>query len=511
MILQNILFSDDICKDNELFFRVRGDIDPADMPGDKGLHIPAGVHVSFDTYMNIFDLKKWRELTCVEDVYLEAECTGEGTVRVFFMDTGKKKEVALRHFDASSDGKAELHFDIKDGAGYLQVEAEAEGEFLIKSLCFSVSDTHAHPVKLAAVICTYGRTGEVLATIDRLSGLKDLSLYVVDNKKEITEKKEENLTIVQNENTGGAGGFTRGLELIRKDNDEKNFSNVIFLDDDACVNAETVKRTHALLSFLKPEYRDRNIAGRMFLLEEPWVQHTAAEVWNGGDIRHVGGSMDMRRRENLPEINDAQGGEYGGFWFSCVPYAFAKVNDPLPLFLHCDDVEYGLRQGKEPVILNGIQVWHESPLRRGTSTAAYYDIRNSMIVNSLGYDGEKTVRAASDILKKWRKKLDLYRDNHDIDSENMALLAMEHFLKGPGWVYNADGGRLHRELLDKRSVEAINKRVLRLAVKLPYGKINEFKRARTESTAIKELKKAVKEYRLWSKEKRVADYADENI
>ena len=53
MILQNILFSDDICKDNELFFRVRGDIDPADMPGDKGLHIPAGVHVSFDTYMNI--------------------------------------------------------------------------------------------------------------------------------------------------------------------------------------------------------------------------------------------------------------------------------------------------------------------------------------------------------------------------------------------------------------------------------------------------------------------------
>ena len=93
----------------------------------------------------------------------------------------------------------------------------------------------------------------------------------------------------------------------------------------------------------------------------------------------------------------------------------------------------------------------------------------------------------------------------------MALLAMEDFLKGPGWVYKADGGKLHEELLNKRSVEAIGKRVLRLAVKLPYGKINEMKRARTENTAVKELKKTVNEYRIWSKEKQVTDYEDENI
>ena len=70
---------------------------------------------------------------------------------------------------------------------------------------------------------------------------------------------------------------------------------------------------------------------------------------------------------------------------------------------------------------------------------------------------------------------------------------------------------MHQELLSKRSVEAIDKRVLRLAIKLPYGKINELKRARTESAVVKELKKAVKEYRIWSKEKQVQDYANENL
>ena len=506
MILQSIIFSDDICKENEIFFRVYGGADPLEMFKDKELHIPAGVSVSFDAYMNIFDLKKWRGLTGMDEVYLKAECEGEGTLRVFFMDTGKKKMVAERHVDPSSDGEAGLFFNIKDGEGYLQVEAEADGEFVIRSMSFCVSDAPVNNVNLAAVICTYGRRDKVLATIERLSGIKDLSLYVVDNKKELPEKKDAALTICQNENTGGSGGFTRGLELIREDHDKKNFSHVIFIDDDAFVNTEAIKRTHALLSFLKPEYADRSLAGRMFLTEEPWVQHTAVEIWNGGDIRHIEGSWDMRRRENLPEINDADGGEYGGFW-----YSFAKDNDPLPLFLHCDDVEYGLRQGKEPIILNGIQVWHESPLRRGTHIAAYYDIRNSMIVNSLGYDGKSVEKASAFIFKEWRKKLDLYRENHDIDSENMALLAMEDFLKGPGWVYKADGGKLHEELLNKRSVEAIGKRVLRLAVKLPYGKINEMKRARTENTAVKELKKTVNEYRIWSKEKQVTDYEDENI
>lgn len=491
MILQNVLFSEEICKKNELFFRSKDKV----MVEGRSVYMPDGGQVYFDTYMNIFDLKKWRELTGVEEVVLEAECRGEGTLKLFFMENGKKKEVASKHFDFSSERKAVLTPGIQKCDGYYQVEIQADKGFVVKNLRFTTAETPKSRVNIAAVICTYGKKEQVLSTIKRLEGMDDLSLYVVDNKKEIPEIKEEGLTICQNENTGGAGGFAKGLGLVRKDHKEKNYSHVLFMDDDAYVNPESLLRTQALLSFLKPEFAARSIAGRMFLLEEPWIQHTAVEIWNGGDIKHISGGRDMTRREELPEINDAEGGQYGGFWFSCVPYSFAKCNDPLPLFLHCDDVEYGLRQRKEPIILNGIQVWHESPLKRGNRIAAYYDMRNSMIVNSLGYDKKNIGEAAKDILRKWRDRVDLYRENHDIDSENMALLAMEHFLKGPEWVYGTNSGELHQKLMNTGSVEAIDKRALRLAVKLPLGKLNEFKGAGVARSAQERLQAAVRKYR----------------
>ena len=267
------------------------------------------------------------------------------------------------------------------------------------------------------------------------------------------------------------------------------------MDDDAYVNPETIIRTHALLSYLDMEYEDRSISGRMFLNETPWIQHTAAEIGNGGNIKHIGGNTDMTRREELCDINNSNGSQYGGFWFSCVPYSFAKENDPLPLFLHCDDVEYGLRQGTEPIILNGIQVWHESPKRRGTHIAAYYDIRNSMIVNSLGFDDLPVEKVARRLFKDWRGRIKAYRANNDCDSENMALLAMRHFLKGPDEIYNADSGRLHEKLLKIKPVETIGKRPIRITVKVPYGKVNEIRSAGVEREAVKRMAYAVSKYR----------------
>lgn len=500
MILQSVIFADDICKKNELFFRGNCTVEGG------ALFITAGGRVSFDTYMNIFDLCKWESEAGIKDVSLEVECRGEGCIKLVHMENGKRRVAAAKRFDFTSDTKAVLTPALKNTKGYLQVEAEAGSSLVIKSMNFITGRTPVTDIKAAAIICTYDRFDEVNATIERLKGIKDLSLYVIDNKKELPEISEDELTIVHNENTGGAGGFTRGLQLARKDQSRKGFTHVIFMDDDAYVNAETIKRTFSFLSFLKPEYSDRPLAGRMFLNDAPHVQHTAAEIWNGGDIKHIGGSFDMTRREILPDVNDGRGGEYGGFWYLCVPYGFAKDNNPLQIFMHCDDVEYGLRMGKEPLILNGIQAWHESPLKRGTHIAAYYDLRNSMIVNSLGYDKKSINEAANFILKSWRERLAIYKGNHDCDSENMALLAMEDFLKGPDFVYKTDGGRLHQKLLSARSAEAIGKRPLRIAYKLPCEKINEFKRAAVEKKVKTGLREAVEMYR-----KAGTGYANENL
>ena len=502
MILQSLIFKDEICDNNNLFFRSMGNV----KSDGSHLYIGDGGQVTFDTYMNIFDLEKWCELTSVNEVYPEAECKGEGEIRLVHMDNGKRKILARKHFDFSSDRKVQIKPAIKSDTGYLQIEVESTGGLIVKDMRFCSSSEPDNNIRLALIICSYGKGEEVLSTTERLKGINDIKIYVVDNKKEIPERESECLTVCHNENTGGSGGFAKGLELVRKDWGSYGFSHVIFMDDDAYVNPEAIKRTIALLSYMKDDNTDRSVAGRMFLLEEPWVQYTASEIWNLGDIEHVQSGYDMTRREILPEINKGKGGQYSGFWFSCVPYSFAKDNNPLQLFLHCDDVEYGLRMNREPVILNGIQVWHESPLRRGNRIAAYYDIRNSMIVNSLGYDDRSVKEAAGNVLRAWRKRLKIYQDNHDCDSEGMALLAMEHFLEGPEWVYKTDGEKLHQRLNNIRSAESIVKRPLRIAYKLPCGKINELKRFSIEKKIKDKLLETVSEYR-----KAGADYANENI
>ena len=56
-------------------------------------------------------------------------------------------------------------------------------------------------------------------------------------------------------------------------------------------------------------------------------------------------------------------------------------NDVLPFFIHCDDVEYGLRCGRKPIIIEGVQVWHETYDKRMTPLMQYYDTRNPLFDN----------------------------------------------------------------------------------------------------------------------------------
>lgn len=501
MILQNIIFFGHICKKRELFFRSDSRIQTE----NGNLMIPGGACVSFDSYMNIFDIKKWRELTDVYHISFEMEFEGKGRLWIFSKSKGKKRIVADEQLDSVCGGRLVVNLDGIKEEGYLCAEVEAKGKCVIKSMCFSTGDKPVQSVRLAAVICAYNKREEVLATIARLKGIEHLSLYVIDNKKELPEKKGKYLNIYRNENTGGSGGFTKGLEIIRKDRSKKSFSHVIFMDDDAYINPEAIKRTYSLLSYIRHEYSDNGIAGRMFLSDKPYVQYTASEIWNRGHIEHIGGNLDMSKAENLEGLNEGAGGEYSGFWFFCVPYSFAKGNTPLPFFLHCDDVEYGLRLGKEPIILNGIQAWHDNPLSKINPVMTYYDIRNAMIVNSLDYFGEKTKAAARGIYTDWKRKYADFREMHDFDSERMALLAMEHFLRGPGWVYRINGERLHKRLLSIKPVNSNGETSFDMC-RFLYDKISYLKRKKIERQIKKNIYKAVKKYR-----KAGGHYANENL
>lgn len=323
-------------------------------------------------------------------------------------------------------------------------------------------------ISLAINICTYHRRRQVENNIHKL--LKSLfftdkssvyygkmNIFVVDNASELPPFDNEKVHIFHNRNTGGSGGFQRGIEEIRKYPEE--FSHVIFMDDDVEFKMEAFYILFDFLSTVDEQFAENPVAGRMMCLDRPNIQYTAAEVWNGGDIEHI---------ERMRNISDGtyragkvvydSGAEYGGWWFCCFPMAFVEKNDVLPFFIHCDDVEYGLRCGKEPIIIEGVHVWHETYDKKMSPLINYYDTRNPLFVNELYHRGSKPDKVLCD----WKKKITRFHIKHDFLSEYYAILGMRDFLRGMKWLNRIDSEEYHKRLQRKRGIKLINTFMWRL-------------------------------------------------
>lgn len=311
---------------------------------------------------------------------------------------------------------------------------------------------------MALIICTYHRKKFVERNIAQLLASKffnprdktyfgHLCVYVVDNGMDFRPVSNSFLHILRNpKNTGGSGGFQRGLEEVRKSN--SGFTHVIFMDDDVQFETESFYILYEYLLQTSPLDWDRPVAGRMLCMDKPDIQYTAAEIWNGGKIQHVEYMRDLSVSPfEAGKVEKNSGADYGGWWFCCFPMSFAKNNDILPFFLHCDDVEYGLRCGKPPVIIEGVHVWHETYEKRITPLMLYYDTRNPLFVNQIHGIGE----SPDCVFSEWRKIIAKYHVRGDWKSEYYVILAMNDFLKGVDWLKRIDPAKYHRHLQRIRS------------------------------------------------------------
>lgn len=306
-------------------------------------------------------------------------------------------------------------------------------------------------VNLALNICTYKREHNLKNNLEALKNSEffnpdnphyynKLHIFVIDNASELALDYFPNLHFFHNSNTGGSGGFQRGIEEIRK---ISGFTHVIFMDDDVKFEMSSFYILFDFLETVDDLNADRPVAGRMLDLDNPNIQWTAAEKWNAGDIKHVEFLRDITDPNNPytpgKVIYDADA-DYGGFWFCCYPYSFVKDNDILPFFLHCDDVEYGLRCGKVPIIIEGVHVWHETWEKKLSPEVLYYDIRNSLLVNDI-------FGCEIDELKKcedWNSKIRNYISLNDYSSAFAIVDGINDYLKGFEWL-NSRGGTKYSE------------------------------------------------------------------
>lgn len=305
---------------------------------------------------------------------------------------------------------------------------------------------------LAVNICTYHRMEHVRGNISKLLMSKfftdqmsqmfgRMHIFVVDNGSEIPICNTEYLHIFHNGNTGGAGGFQKGLEKIR--NFPVNFSHVIFMDDDVDFNVSAFYILFDYLQGVSKEFWDNPVAGRMLCADRANIQYTAAEIWNCGKPQHIEYMRDIEKSDyQYGRVVYDSGADYGGWWLCCFPMTFAKKNDILPFFLHCDDVEYGLRCGKPPVIIEGFHVWHDTYDKKSTPLIEYYDLRNTLFINDI-YRLEPNPHV---ILYEWKEKIAKFHTQKDTLTEYYLILGMRDFIRGIDWLKQVDSEKYHKKL-----------------------------------------------------------------
>lgn len=244
--------------------------------------------------------------------------------------------------------------------------------------------------KIGISITTFKREKYVKRTMKVLQDFQRdhpwLSVLVVDNGGTLQEIDDTKFRVIHNRNYGGSGGFTRGMiEYV----EQGKVDYVLLMDDDIVLETSALERTFALLSGLKKEYMDSFLSGAMLSLENPCIQYENTAAWRKIRLYGEGKDFNLINVNNLlkNEIVPSQKNRYGAWWFCCIPVQRIRdIGYPLPVFIKGDDMEYGIRNHREVMSMNGIGVWHQSFLAKISPVVNYYSDRNMLIINNYAED-----------------------------------------------------------------------------------------------------------------------------
>ena len=460
MKIQNILFPKaDLCTTQSLYFRRSGPTIYNYV--NQSVTLNQGGVCSLDTYFNSFSIGKWYKYTILDNLKIKLEICGDFLVTVFHKEIINRNVFThmINVYEVHSDLKSEVIYDIplKYYAGMYYVHIQAlkdDSIFYGGSYETDVNEEELPNINLALDICTYKKEEYIHKNLEQLncdviqntkSVLHNhLSVFVVDNGQTLTAETIENeyIHLFPNRNIGGTGGFTRGLVEILDHGTE--FSHVIITDDDIVFETDSFVRTYTLLRLLRPEFRGHSVGGSTLRLRSKHIQHTSGDRWNGGlgMQGNVKGSYDLSKVDKVLQNEIEEATQYNAWTFSCVPLdAVRKVGLPLPIFIHRDDIEYGLRLNCPLIHLNGICIWHDFYVRY-PGIYEYYDMRNLLITDAIHYPELSEKKVIRFIRKRMLKSLMQFR----YKEPDLMFRGIEDFLKGIDWLKEHDAVELHNEI-----------------------------------------------------------------
>lgn len=422
-------------------------------------------NISFDTYFNLFSMKKWRKYCDTKDVFFSIEINGIGKIQLMSLNEEDEKGKLISEINYNS-----IKFEKK--VILLEQSIIADSDFLYFKIipidityfknAFYYNEKNVRNIDLACCFCTYKREVEVKNNINLLSKYTnkmehtndDVDIYVADNASTLylDDCKYDNVHVFSNKNYGGAAGFTRCI--IESCLKNKKYDYIILMDDDACIEPYVVERTIYFLKNLKKEYYDSMIGGALLSKENMGLQLENGSYFTKEKSIKINQKYDMKCLKHVVKNEYEHDINYCGWFYSCIPTAFINSDNlPLPIFIHGDDQEYGMRFKKKIITLNGICIWHPNPGAVLRSYMSYYDSRNAAIIISEFYENFSRLSMIKLITGYTLPNILLYR----YEAAYHTLNGFIDFYKGIDWLKEIDAEKLNLCILksQKYHVEKI--------------------------------------------------------
>lgn len=416
----------------------------------------------FLTYLNALSACKWRRYTGISRIHLRLTAAGVGSLRIEGIAVGAaaadRRTVASVEVSSTTPSVYDLEADItnEDLLGLVVEPAAGESLTIASAAWFAEMEPSAiNPVHLALATTTFKKERYITANMSLVHrGIAaeggpiadSFHMFVVDNGRtlDVDALDSDFVTIIPNPNVGGSGGFARGMMAAM--DAPVPFTHVLVMDDDVRILPESIIRTFSLLSLVQGRYRDAFINGAMLSLEDPVRQYEdVSYVSKSANYFGIKPQLRVDRLEDVLEnerIDVEVPHAYGAWWYSVLPMNVIREKGlPMPFFIRCDDVEFGMRNQPTYMTMGGICVWHESfEGRFRASVDRYQYIRNflAMIaVDNLEIERVFTFNIARFVSSALR--------DFDYGSAELTLDGFEDYLKGPSFIEHADGAHLMAE------------------------------------------------------------------
>lgn len=426
----------------------------------QSLSLGYGQGCDFVTYLNACSWQKWQKYTTAAKLTLHLDI--EGDVELTFLGYSKEAlTVDRKEFDTKTfhkKSRREIIYTFPDNDEMMVgFEISALSKCTIHGGYYTVevkkSDINNVTLSLATTTCNKEDfikknvaiiKQEIISSDEEIA--KNFYLHVVDNGRTLTEKDiyGSHVYLHSNINAGGAGGFARGM--IESLAQKPMATHILLMDDDVLILSESIKRTFNILKLLRSEYHNTIISGAMLYYEKPEFQHEDIGTVSGGfNFRALKGQLNQSHLDKNLEnekLFTQHKNSYAGWWYCCLPASIIRKEGlPLPIFIRCDDMEYGIRCKVPFITMNGICVWHMGFVTKYNAAFDKYQQHRNLLIAKAASGILDDIDIPKAIYDSFRTEI--MRFNYD--TAQLIVEALEDYMKGPKYLETVDGEKLTKE------------------------------------------------------------------